>query len=119
MRKLFFMLLTLLSTTAFSQDLSKDIQELQRQAAKQRAELDSMQKASDSLFAVRMKISDSIEMARFNEQNTRNLNSFVAGMKEREQKQKKAMWMRLIFGGVLLGVGIFAMLRKRKKKEAV
>jgi flagellar biosynthesis/type III secretory pathway M-ring protein FliF/YscJ len=85
--------------------------------AKQRAELDSIQKVNDSLFALRMKRSDSIEMVRFNEQNTRNLNSFVKNRQERDRKQKRAMWMRLIFGGLLLGVGIFAILRKRKKKN--
>jgi len=117
MRKLLVILFTLVSTTVVSQDLSKQIEEMRQQAAKQKAELDSMQKVNDSLFAVRVKRSDSIEMARFNEQNARNLNSFVRSMREREQKQKKAMWMRLIFGGLLLGVGIFAILRNRKKKN--
>lgn len=118
MRKLFFLLFISAGFTASSQnDLSKKIDELQKSAAKQRLALDSMQKATDSFLKKQMKRNDSIEMARFNEQNTRNLNSFVRGMQERNRKQKRAMWLRLFFGVALLGVGIYGVLRKRKKKQ--
>lgn len=118
MRKIFFLLFILSCTVAFSQkDLTKKIEDMQKSIAEQRARLDSSRKATDSFLMRQMKRNDSIEMARFNEQNSRNLNSFVKNMQERERKQKRAMWMRLIFGVALLGVGIYAMLRKRKKKD--
>lgn len=118
MRKFLFLLFIVTGFAAYSQnDLSKKIDELRQSAAKQRLALDSMQKATDSILKLQMKRNDSIEMARFNEQNTRNLNSFVRDMQERNNKQKRAMWLRLFFGVALLGVGIFGVLRKRKKKE--
>jgi Tfp pilus assembly protein PilN len=116
MRKSFLSLFILFSLTATAQKTNK-FEDLQKNIAKQRAELDSMQKVNDSMFKVRMKRSDSIERARFNEQNTRNLNSFVKSMQERDRKQKRAMWMRLGLGVLMLGVLIFGLLRRRKKKE--
>jgi hypothetical protein len=115
MRKSFILLFTLISITATAQKPDK-LKELQESIAKHRAELDSMQKANDSLFAVRMKRSDSAEMARFNEQNASNLNSFVRNMKERERKQKQAMWMRIGAGLLFLAIGIYGVTRKRKPK---
>jgi hypothetical protein len=117
MRKLFLSLFILLSITAASQKLDKEIEQMRKDLAKQQAAFDSSKKINDSIYAANMKRRDSIEMARFNEQNSRNLSSFVKSIQEREQKQKRAMWMRLIFGVALLGVGIYAMLRKRKKKD--
>ena len=116
MRKLIFALFTLLSVTAVSQDLTKKIEEMRQQAAKQRAALDSSQKVRDSLLLQGMKRNDSVEMARYMEQNTRNLNSFVKNMKERERKQKQTMWMRIGAGVLFLGIGIYAIMRKRKPK---
>lgn len=79
--------------------------------------LDSTRVATDSFLKLQMKRNDSIEMVRFNEQNSRNLNSFMRTMKEREEKQKRGMWLRLGFGIAMLVVLIVGLLRKRKKKE--
>jgi len=118
MRKFLILLFIFSNTVAFSQkDLTKNIEDMQKSIAEQRARLDSSRKATDSFLMRQMKRNDSIEIARQMEQNGRNLDGLLRTMKEREEKQKKAMWMRLIFGGALLGVGIFAMLRKRKKKD--
>ncbi len=118
MRKIFFLLFILSYTGAFSQnDLTKKIEDMQKSIAEQRARLDSSRKATDSFLMRQMKRNDSIELARQMEQNGRNLDGLLRTMKEREQEQKKAMWMRLIFGAALLGVGIFAILRRRKKNN--
>jgi hypothetical protein len=114
MRKLFLLLFTVISITSSAQDISKGIDSMRKQLNKDMAAYDSSAKVSDSLIKAYSKRNDSATMARFNEQNTRNLVSF---MNEREQKQKKGMWMRLTFGGMLLVVGIFGILRKRKKKN--
>lgn len=111
MRKSLLLLFICSATLAFPQkDLDKEIKAL-------RQRLDSSRIATDSFLKQQMKRNDSIEMARFNEQNARNLNSFMRDMQERSRKQKRAMWLRLIFGLALLGIGVFSVLRKRKKKE--
>jgi septal ring factor EnvC (AmiA/AmiB activator) len=116
MRKLLFILCMLLSITTVAQDLSKDIEKMQREIAKQRAALDSSQKVRDSLLLQGVKKNDSAEMARYMEQNTRNLDSFVKNMKEREQKQKLSNWMRIGAGLLFLAIGIYGVMRKRKPK---
>jgi hypothetical protein len=115
MRKIFILLFTIISITSSAQDISKGIDSMRKQLNKDMAAYDSSAKISDSLIKAYSKRNDSAAMARYNEQNTRNLVSF---MNEREQKQKKDMWIRLTFGGMLLIVGILGMLRKRKKKES-
>lgn len=110
MRKSLLLLFICSATLAFPQkDLDKEIKAL-------RQRLDSSRIATDSFLKQQMKRNDSIEMACFNEQNARNLNSFMRDMQERNRKQKRAMWLRLIFGIALLGIGVFSVLRKRKKK---
>lgn len=113
MRKFFLSLCVLSCLTLVAQKPNK-FEELQQSIAKQAAELDSIQKVTDSLLTKRR---DSIEMARFNEQSSRNLDGLVRVMKEREQKQKQQIWMRLGFGILMLGVLIFGLIRKRKNKE--
>jgi len=118
MKKIFIILLsTSVGISCSAQDISKGIDSMRKQLNKDMASYDSARKRSESLMVVNNKRFDSIEIARQMEQNGRNLDGLLRTMKERDQKQKKAMWMRLIFGGALLGVGIFAMLRKRKKKD--
>ncbi len=100
-----------------AQNIDKGLDSMQRQMAKGMASLDSSMKLADSMNLVSSKHFDSVQMARQNEQNNRNLDGLLSMMNEREQKQKQGMWMRIIFGLALLGVGIFGILRKRKKKD--
>ena len=113
MRKFVFALCILFSMDAIAQDLAKDIEKLREQAAQQRASLDSSRKATDSFIMQQMKRNDSVEMARYMEQNNRNLDAFMKTMKERERKQKQGMWMRIGAGILILGVGIYGVMRKR------
>jgi len=113
MRKLFFLLCLLLGATAFAQKTDKKFEELQQQIARQRATLDSSRKVTDSLMLVSNKRRDSIDMARYMEQNTSNLVSY---MQERERKQKKGMWLRIGAGLMFLVIGIVGIMRKRKPK---
>lgn len=111
MRKLFLPLFILLSITTTAQKPDK-LEELQQSMARHKAEFDSMQKINDSLFAMRMKRDDSIATARYMQSNTNNLLNY---MRENERKKKQAMWMRLGFGVLMLGVLIFGLLRRKKK----
>ena len=111
MHKLFFLLRILLSITAVSQKPGNKFEEIQRQIAKTNADFDSSKKLRDSTMLLRMKSNDSVEMAIYIEQNTRNLVSFI---KEREQKQ--GMRLRIGAGILLLAVGIIGVKRKRKPK---
>lgn len=60
---------------------------------------------------------DSAQMARDMEMNNRNLDALMRTMKEREKKQQQQMWLRIGFGVVLLGVGIYSFVRKKKKVD--
>jgi hypothetical protein len=117
MRKLSFLFFTIITISSSAQDISKGIDSMRKQLAKDMASYDSAKKVADSLMIFNNKRFDSLEMARFNEQNSRNLDGLVSMMKEREQKQKQGMWLRLGFGILMLGVLIFGLLRKRKKKN--
>ena len=113
MRKLSFLFFTIITITSSAKDISKGIDSMRKQLAKDMASYDSAKKAADSLMLINNRRFDSVEMAR----NGRNLDALMSTMRERDQKQKKAMWLRLFFGVALLGVGIFGILRKRKKKD--
>lgn len=86
---------------------------MRRQLNKDMASYDSAKKVADSLMLINNKRFDSVEM----ERNNRNLDALMSTMKERDQKQRQAMWMRLGFGILMLSVLIFGLLRKRKKKD--
>ena len=58
---------------------------------------------------------DSANRQQMMEQNNRNLDAFMAMQREREAKQKKAMWIRLGLGVLFLGVLIFGVMRRKKK----
>lgn len=113
MKKIFFLFFTIITLSSSAQDLSKGIDSMRKQLAKNMASYDSAKKVADSLMILNNKRFDSLDMAR----NRRNLDALVSMMKERDQKQRKAMWLRLGFGILMLGVLIFGLLRKRKKKN--
>lgn len=87
---------------------------MRKQLNKDMASYDSTRKISDSLITAYQKRNDSLALARTMTQNTNNLVSFL---KERDRKQQQAMWTRLAFGILMLGVLIFGLVRKRKKKN--
>jgi hypothetical protein len=116
MRSFLFIFCVLLSLSAVSQDLSKKIEEMREHAATQSMAIDSMRKRTDSLMLVQSRITDSINMAAYLEQNTRNLENFMKQRKEQERKQHQGMWLRIGAGILLLEVGIFGVIRKRKPK---
>jgi len=111
MKKIFLLASLSISLLTFSQNSNKDLGERQQL----KPQIDSSINQYDSLVYEQKRRFDSVEMARFNEQNTRNLNSFVSGMREREKEQKKKMWLRLSFGVVLLGIGAYSIFRRKKK----
>lgn len=113
MKKIFLLASLSISVLTYSQNSNKDLNEKIQQL---KPGIDSNIALLDSLAKERERKFDSANMAQFNEQNTRNLNSFMNGMREREKEQKKRMWMRLSFGVVLLGVGAYSIFRRKKKK---
>jgi hypothetical protein len=112
MRKLFISIFTAISISATAQDISKGIDSMRKQLNKDMASYDSSRKISASLITAYQKRNDSLALARSMTQNTNNLVSFL---KERDRKQQQAMWTRLGFGILMLGVLIFGLLRKRKR----
>ena len=117
MHKLLLLLLLCSSLNGFSQTADKSLIKMQQDIERQRKSLDSSMKASDSILAASTMVYDSANMAREMERNNKNLNLFMLDYQERERAAKKRMWWRLGFGVVLLGVGIFGMLRRRKKTK--
>ena len=88
-----------------------DNEKLSKQIDSSRKQLDSINERINNSF----KSMDSAYMKQQAEQNNRNLDAFMAMQKEREAKQKKAMWIRLGLGVFFLGVLIFGLMRRRKK----
>lgn len=69
---------------------------------------DSFTKVQDSVYHAA--ISKDIE------NNSRNLNQFLAEQKRREAKERQQAIVRVIIGVVLLAIGIIAVVRRRKTK---
>ena len=113
MRQLCLLVCLLFSVTAFSQTPDQ-MEELKEKIARSNASLDSSKRITDSIMLESTRRLDSANLARHMEQNTNNLVRF---MNERDKKAKRGMWLRLGFGVLMLGVLIFGLLRKRKKKE--
>ena len=83
---------------------------------------DSFVRAVDSSTkAMRQRITateDSLykmEVQRSLQQNNRNLDRFLADMKEREKREERQMYIRLGIGVLFLAVLIIGLLRKRKQ----
>lgn len=107
--------LLFLSFNGFSQYAHKDTpvqsqhirnDELRRQVA------DSKQ-IMDTLFNGTYKKIQDDAMKRSLEQNNRNLESFMAGQREQQEKLKKRMWLRIGLGILFLIIGIVGFTRKK------
>lgn len=112
-----FIFLFFFSVSTFAQNSNKDLNEMHQQIETQRLKLDSSRKSMDASMQQFNTYSDSMEKARQIESNNRNLNGLVSMMKERERKEKQAMWLRIGFGIAILIVGIIGITRKRKVKS--
>ncbi|MFN8252534.1 MAG: hypothetical protein U0V75_11705 [Ferruginibacter sp.] len=110
MSKIFTFLLLVASTVASAQLSEKQLKELHERTAKaesSRVQLEAAMKESQ-------RRADSINMAAFNEQNTRNLNAFAAARKEQERKSMIRMYWRLGFGAIMMVILVVGWSRKRK-----
>ena len=88
-----------------------DNEKLSKQIDSSMKQLDSINERLNNSY----KIMDSANRRQMMEQNNRNLDAFMAMQREREAKQKKAMWIRLGLGVLFLGVLIFGVMRRKKK----
>ena len=104
---LFFILL---SATASAQLSDKQMKEMHDNTAK----IESASVKLNEAMLNSQHIMDSLNMARFNEQNIRNLNAFMAERKVQEQKATKRMYWRLGFGLLMLVVLVVGWRRKKK-----
>ncbi len=112
MKKLLLLIFIIPGIIVYAQNSNKELNELHQQM--QKSKLDSSLKNLDSLLLQQSKSMDSAAIARDMDLNNRNLDSFLAQQKERQQKEKRNAMIRIGLGGLILGFGIFAM-RKRKK----
>lgn len=111
--KLLFIFFLLFSCAANAQLSDKQLKEIRDNAAK----LDSTTAKLKESINASMHITDSLDMVRFNEQNTRSLNAFMAERKEQENKARQRMYWRLGFGVLMLVVLIVGLTRKKKVKS--
>lgn len=58
-----------------------------------------------------------MQLRRFTQQNGKDLDLFLADMKEREREEKQQLYIRIGLGAAFLAVLIFGLLRRRKKKN--
>jgi hypothetical protein len=77
---------------------------------KMRAWQDSFQHRQDSLY-------EAAQMDRDLEQNTRNLNSFIASQKEREKKERQQMYWRFAMLGIMVILLVVRLAGRKKKPE--
>ncbi|GAB2836330.1 hypothetical protein [Ferruginibacter profundus] len=110
--KLFTLLLLLCTVNAKAQLSEKQLKELHDNTAK----IESTTAKLNESINESMHRTDSMNMVRFNEQNARNLDAFMAARKEQENKQMKRMYWRLGFGILMLVVLIVGWTRKKKAK---
>ena len=117
--KLLILLVCLATTTCLAQHKTHmDSSHLFKpiDLSKLQSKIDSTNKAIETSMNNQFKKIQDEEFKRSMEQNNRNLDAFMAARREQEAKQKRQMWIRLSMGFGILAFGIFAMLRRRKKK---
>ena len=95
-----------------SQKQIDKIYETKRQIDSSRAK---MNESIAKSIAESKRVSDSINNELFQKQNERSLNALMEMQRVNEKKAKQRMWLRLGFGIAMLALGVFAMLRRRKK----
>ncbi len=117
MKKICFLFFITCTSACFAQKLDKQIDSMRKSMARQNAAIDSLNKATDSIILIKSRRDDSIARAEAMEQNSRNLNALVRTMKEREQKEKRNMWLRIGLGLAFLVIGIIGVTRKRKSRN--
>ena len=118
MKKIFLLIFILPLAAVFAQT-NNGTGKMQQKIEDQQKQIDSTLKNLDSLNANIIKQStniDSLERARNQQQMNHNMDSFYSEMKERQDKEKRAAWMRIGFGILILAFGLFAIFRRRKPK---
>jgi hypothetical protein len=109
----YFLLFLLLFANAANAQLSnKQMKEMHDNTAK----IESASAKLNDVILQNQYVTDSLNMVRFTEQNTRNLDAFMAQRKQQEKKELKAMYWRLGFGILMFVVLIVGLLRRGKKK---
>ena len=102
---------------AFAQNSNKELNEIHQQLGKQQKQTRSDSTKMDtpeSFYEQQSKRTDSLDNITHQEQFDRNMDGFYNEIKEREQKEKRNMWLRLGFGIILAAVGIYGVMRKKK-----
>ena len=112
MKKFFLLISLIVSVNSFAQLTQKQLQELHENTAK----AESSRVQLELSIKENQRVMDSINMERFNEQNTRNLNAFVTARKEQERKQMNRMYVRLGFAALMI-VALFIGWRRKKNKQ--
>jgi len=112
MRYLFLCFL-LAASVAHAQLSDKQLKELHDNTAK----IESTSVKLNEAINASMHATDSLNMVRFNEQNTRNLDAFMAERKVQEQKAMQRMYWRFGIAVLMLVVLIFGWRRKKTQKE--
>ena len=103
----------LLSSVTYGQLSDKQLKEMHDNVAK----MDSVTAKLNESINASMRVTDSLDMVRFNEQNTRSLNAFMAERREQERKATQRIYWRLGFGILMLAVLIVGWRRKKKVKS--
>lgn len=77
--------------------------------------IDSSRKAMNERLREQQDSFYKLQVKQSLEQNSRNLDRFLADMKEREKKERRQMYIRLGLGVAFLAVLIVGLLRRRKQ----
>ena len=104
------LLLLMFAASANAQLSEKQLKELHDNTAK----IESTSAKLNEAMNASMHVTDSLNMVRFNEQNTRNLDAFMAQRKEQERKAMQGVYLRFGFAAMMLVV-LFVGLRRKKK----
>jgi len=123
MKKYLFITAILFSVTTHAQKdtpvklLHIDNKKLSKQIDSSMKELDSINARINEGYKQTMHTMDSINRHLEEERNKRSLDAFLEMQRERQAKEKKAMWIRLGLGVLFFGVLIFGMMRRREKAK--